>query len=687
MSVKRLYMYLFLIAAFVWSPCYGDWKSDANARIESIRKRNAEITVIDSNGDPISGVDVLIEQIGHRFAFGTCINSGWLGNTSYTDFILDHFEWAVCENDTKWKSNESTRDSETYELADNIYTWCNSNGIKMRGHCLVWETGSQTPSWVSGLQCATYPTASEMLEEVDERINSAVNHYKNKFHNWDVDNEMLSGNMFDCLGEAGRAHFFQQGNSIDPNCGMFMNEYNGNSWVPWAYDSGPYVTRANSLIGLGAPINGLGIQGHLGTTSSFDPARYYSDTLQPLAALNRPIWVTEFDVNQPSDTTRANIMEDFYRICFSHPSVEGILMWGFWQGITWQKDWWIVNSDWTLNAAGIRYEDLMDEWTTTDSDTTDGSGKVSFRGFHGTYKITLSKTGQPTEIYTIELEPGETTAQFVLKRYISNVVGILGSWATGTTHAKEPGTNRALVFIAHAERNTTSAPNLTSVTYGGQAMTKVVDKAVTSGATRTYVAAFILDDAGITAATNSSFSRTWSGSPSYTAYASVFLSNVNQSALTGATAGDEIATSNIITTPWLATSAGDMVIDAATSSNTGTYTTNNGFTKAIDFSDPNYTGVDGYKTANGASEIPSATHSTYYSRQSAIGFVVQAAELYGDLTHDNKVDVNDLSEFCKVWLVPDCDNNTILELDLNGDCVIDFYEYSLFAQNWLRKLE
>lgn len=55
--------------------------------------------------------------------------------------------------------------------------------------------------------------------------------------------------------------------------------------------------------------------------------------------------------------------------------------------------------------------------------------------------------------------------------------------------------------------------------------------------------------------------------------------------------------------------------------------------------------------------------------------------LYGDLTHDNIVDMDDLYEFSLVWLVSDCNN---VELDLNGDCIINFYEYSFFAQNWLK---
>jgi hypothetical protein len=201
-------------------------------------------------------------------------------------------------------------------------------------------------------------------------------------------------------------------------------------------------------------------------------------------------------------------------------------------------------------------------------------------------------------------------------------VGIIGSWVTGTTHAKESGTNRALVFIAHAEH--TGSVTLNSVTYGGRSTTKVVERIISSGTTRTYVAAFILNDAGITAATTTTFTPTWSTTPYYgTAYASVFLQNVNQSTLTGATASNATSSGATITTSALANSDGDMVIDAATCSNTGTYTTNNSFTKDVDFSVSNFDGVDGHKSTTGANETPSVTHSTSTGRQSLIGFVVK----------------------------------------------------------------
>ena len=204
-------------------------------------------------------------------------------------------------------------------------------------------------------------------------------------------------------------------------------------------------------------------------------------------------------------------------------------------------------------------------------------------------------------------------------------VEIIGSWVTGTTHAKEAGSNRALIFIAHAEHS--AATTLNSVTYGGRTMTKVVDRIISSGYTRTYVAAFILNDAGINAATSTTFSPSWSSTPTSYVYASVFLRNINQTTLTGATASNATSTGATITTSALATSNGDMVIDAATCSSSGSYTVNNGFTEALEPSISSADAVDGYKSATGVNETLRVTHSTTTSRQSLIGFVVKVVPL------------------------------------------------------------
>ncbi|MCJ7729944.1 MAG: hypothetical protein MUO27_08730, partial [Sedimentisphaerales bacterium] len=206
-------------------------------------------------------------------------------------------------------------------------------------------------------------------------------------------------------------------------------------------------------------------------------------------------------------------------------------------------------------------------------------------------------------------------------------------WIIGTTHAKKSGYNKALIFVAHAESS--SSINLSSVTYGGQSMTKVIDFDYYAASGHAYAAAFILKETGVAAATNGTFTLTWSGTAptSDPGYASVFLSNVDQTTPTGAEASNGTTTANPVTTSALATSNGDMVIDAATCGNSGSYTLNNSFIEGIDQQmTGGVTGVTGHKSATGANETPSATYSSTINRQMIIGFVVKGGGVTGNVS-------------------------------------------------------
>jgi hypothetical protein len=287
--------------------------------------------------------------------------------------------------------------------------------------------------------------------------------------------------------------------------------------------------------------------------------------------------------------------------------------------------------------------------------------------------------------------------------HIITDVNILGSWVSGTSHTRENGTNRALIFVAHDENNVTL--NLTAVTYGGQPMTKVIDRIVTSSSTYAYVAAFILNEAGVAAATNSNFVVTWSSPPSAVGYSSVFLQNVNQTTLVGATDSNGTTSSavNPIKTNPLSTGNGDMVIVAATCGNSGSYTLNNGFIEGTDQAiNSTATGVTGRKPATGASETPSATHSSTINRQVIIGFVVKAKaptysncgevlaaghRLAADIngTGDCYVDYEDLDTFVEHWLNTNCsgpDNCHGADF-VPTDGVVDLFDFSDFARQWL----
>jgi alpha-L-fucosidase len=59
--------------------------------------------------------------------------------------------------------------------------------------------------------------------------------------------------------------------------------------------------------------------------------------------------------------------------------------------------------------------------------------------------------------------------------------------------------------------------------------------------------------------------------------------------------------------------------------------------------------------------------------------------IYGDFATNGIVNIEDLPGFLNIWL--EDDYNKPAGLDLNDDCIINFYEYAFFAQNWLKGIE
>jgi len=243
-------------------------------------------------------------------------------------------------------------------------------------------------------------------------------------------------------------------------------------------------------------------------------------------------------------------------------------------------------------------------------------------------------------------------------------VEIIGSWVSGTTHTKGSGTDRALIFIAHGELITGNM-TLASVTYGGQAMTKVIDRNYYGNNGTAYAAAFILKEAGVAAATTSTFTPTWSGTqPTASGYASVFFGNVDQTSSIGASASGG-STSDPVTTAAIATNDGDMVINAATCGNQGSYTLNNSFIEGTDQTmGGTATGVTGRKLATGAAETPSADYSSTVNRQTIIGFVVKAAAV-------------DLPPAAPTSLSATAGNGTV-SLDWNNNAESDLAGYNVY---------
>lgn len=371
--------------------------------VDIVRKRDAVVRVVDSGQNPVAGVDVAINMESRDFPFGVAVSKSLLSNSQYRDFVRQNsprwWDWAVFENEAKWYANEGAQGFVNYQDADAMIDLLSAWGFTLRGHALFWAVPDFIQQWVQDLP---YPT--ELQQAVDARLNDAVSHFAGKFAHWDVNNEMVHGTFFeDRLGAGTRAAMHNQTAALDPGVLITVNDYNV---VSGGWDLQAFKDLVVQLEADGAQIDNLGVQCHMNTDDTIEEI---NQRLNSVAELGYPIWVTEFDVADPDPTVRAQAVEDFYRTAFAHPSVEGILMWGFWAGDHWRgADAALVDLDWTLNEAGQRYASLMAEWWTDTNGTSDSAGEVSFNGFHGTYNVTLTNGGSP-EVHNVTLSAGSGT--------------------------------------------------------------------------------------------------------------------------------------------------------------------------------------------------------------------------------------------------------------------------------------
>ncbi len=377
----------------------GDWEIEANERIEKIRKSELHVVVVDGLGNPVSNATVEVMQKNHAFGFGSAMSYYVLDTPEYASFFTNHFEWAVFENETKWSEIEPTEDARSFTRPDEMAQFCRDHGIRMRGHCVYWEVQNYIQEWVQDLAASP----AQLYAKMSNHVESVVSRYSSDFEHWDVNNEMLHGTFYsNIFGNTVRKWMFDKVREQDADVKMFVNDYGVVSFS----DTDSYVTQIQGLIDDGADIGGIGAQCHMWELNPYSML----NRLDQLGSLGLPVWCSEFDIANRDELIRARQLEIFYRAAFSHPAVEGILMWGFWASNHWRgADAAIVNGDWTLNAAGRKYEELRDEWTTRTNGATDSSGIYAVSGFHGSYEISVRLAGEEVAVRALTLSSDEPT--------------------------------------------------------------------------------------------------------------------------------------------------------------------------------------------------------------------------------------------------------------------------------------
>lgn len=373
---------------------------------ESIRALRMGTIVIEA----APGVEVQVEQLRHEFWFGAALANQMFRSgpdsdevAQYKKVFRENFNAAVTENALKWHSMELRKGEVDYAVVDAMLAWTRAHEIPLRGHNVFWGIPNRVQPWLKTMDDDT------LRETLKVRASDVARRYRGRFAEYDLNNEMLHGNYYEeRLGPNITRDMVAWMRKEDPSAVLYLNDYD----ILTGRRLEDYVAQIRKFLDQGVPLGGIGVQGHL-HGDAFDPGAL-QNALDRLAQFKLPVRVTEFNfpgqrsqyygqrdvqLSAAEEQAKARALADYYRICFAHPAVQGILMWGFWEGANWIPVSSLYRRDWSPTPAAEAYRDLVfRQWWTRWQGKADAQGHSELRAFFGKHRVTAGGSEKIVEL-------------------------------------------------------------------------------------------------------------------------------------------------------------------------------------------------------------------------------------------------------------------------------------------------
>ena len=206
------------------------------------------------------------------FSIGVAVNMQNITNPEQIAIIKKDFNSITAENDMKPQPTEPAYGQFNWENADKIANFCRSNGIKLRGHCLMWH--AQIGKWMYQDEKGNLVSKEKLFQNMKHHITAIMERYKDVVYAWDVVNEAISDGgrpvmgqkpspyrnspLYQIAGDEFIKKAFIYAREADPNVLLFYNDYNAAD--PQKRDR--IYNMVKSMKEEGVPIDGIGMQGH-----------------------------------------------------------------------------------------------------------------------------------------------------------------------------------------------------------------------------------------------------------------------------------------------------------------------------------------------------------------------------------------------------------------------------------------
>jgi endo-1,4-beta-xylanase len=268
----------------------------------------------------------------HNLRVGTAVDTDALAkDATYEQLVGEQFNTVTPENVMKWQLVEPTRGTYDWAAADGLVSYARAHGQLVRGHTLVWH--NQLPGWLTS---GTF-TPDELRALLRKHVVDEASHFRGRIWQWDVLNEAFNddGTLRDTLwlrnlGAGYIADVFRWAHQADPRALLFYNDYNIEGVNA---KSDAVFAMVKQLRAQGVPIDGVGVQGHLGV--QYGLPGDVPENLARFAALRLDVALTEVDVRMPlpPDGTKIAAQSQGYSVllqaCLLTPRCLSYTVWGF----------------------------------------------------------------------------------------------------------------------------------------------------------------------------------------------------------------------------------------------------------------------------------------------------------------------------------------------------------------------
>lgn len=376
------------------------WRQAAASRIEQHRKGDFLLLLKNSSGQPLINTDITVNFTRHAYHFGSVIHSERLvsegrDNDKYRETLLNMFNQSGTENDLKWQpwiGEWGASFNQTGTL--NALQWLKENKFYTRGHVLVWPSKRNLPDYLQGM-LPDDPSKADVAvrQQVLNHIDDITSKTAGLLDEWDVLNEPFDNHyLMDAFTDQVMVDWFDRARGNLSGEPLYINDYSilsagGRN----AAHQDHYQKTIAYLIEQGAPINGIGLQGHFGDSPTDIDLVYQIIERFHKAFPDLAIRATEFDINTLDQQLQADYTRDFLTIMFSHPATVGVQVWGFWEGQIWIDRAAMYTMDWQAKPNALAWRKaIYEDWWNDFEGNTDASGEYTNRGFYGDYRVDVA---------------------------------------------------------------------------------------------------------------------------------------------------------------------------------------------------------------------------------------------------------------------------------------------------------